>query len=466
MTLREVLLRAGDTVLIKEMGGPSVRGGELVNHIGQLAGALTDRGLAGARIGLWHTNSVAACEAALAVTWIGGTRVPVDPNATAEEADRIWKAAGADARLTDLEHAPLAADGALVHDNQQPLAGPAASPVTPDPDAVCVLYPRGVRAGELIGVPLSYRNWYATMRLNCDLYRDGTYGPGFDPQTEVYLTAQQIMHGTGQMGTFPFLHMGLPQVILRTYTAPDVLAAIHHEKVTATVVPTLMLQRIAQHIEESGAGTGSLRRIVYGGAPIAPSLLRQLCQALPGMLTQVFGRVEGGWPMAVLSVDDHTRIADGDQQLAGSCGRPLPEAGDLMIRTNGEVAVRSAMTSRQFADPDGWCGLGDRGEIRDGYLYLTGRLDRQINTGYHVYPGEIEDALKTLPQVADAYVCGQPDDRYGEQIIAYIVLTTTPHGTTTTDPTSAIDAGLRVKLATYKIPRHYHIVSQLPPLAP
>ena len=60
------------------------------------------------------------------------------------------------------------------------------------------------------------------MEVNASLYRSGAYGPGFGAD-ECFLTTQQLMHGTGLMGTFPFLHMGLPQVILRGFDAAEVI---------------------------------------------------------------------------------------------------------------------------------------------------------------------------------------------------------------------------------------------------
>ena len=66
--------------------------------------------------------------------------------------------------------------------------------------------------GRLFAIPVSYANWRATMQANISLYRSGDYGPWLG-EHECFLAAQQIMHGTGFVGTFPFLEMGLPQVL-------------------------------------------------------------------------------------------------------------------------------------------------------------------------------------------------------------------------------------------------------------
>jgi acyl-coenzyme A synthetase/AMP-(fatty) acid ligase len=119
------------------------------------------------------------------------------------------------------------------------------------------------------------------------------------------------------------------------------------------------------------------------------------------------------------------------------------------------------MVSPDYADPDGWCSLGDTAMIRgNGYIHLTGRLDGMINTGsYHVYPDEVRDALETHTDVAQALVRGEPDPVWGQAVTAYVV-------PTTPDPhlADALKTRLRAQLAPYKIPKLIHIVEQMPAL--
>ena len=85
--------------------------------------------------------------------------------------------------------------------------------------------------------------------------------------------------------------------------------------------------------------------------------------------------------------------------------------------------MRGPTVVPDFADPDGWYGIGDVMRADDeGYLYWAGRIDGLINTGaYHVYPGEIEEALATLPEARAARVVGEPDPVWGEAVVAYVV---------------------------------------------
>jgi acyl-CoA synthetase (AMP-forming)/AMP-acid ligase II len=183
--------------------------------------ALGKHGLAGQRIGLWSWNSGAAIEAHLATEWIGATRVPVDPGAPPAEAAAVFTAAGVAGVVVDAAHAADAPAGALVHDDDGPLSATGTLEAREIPPGTThLLYPRMAAEGRFLAVPMSYANWAACMAINAELYRGGHYGKGFD-STERFLTVQQIMHGTGMLGTFPFIHMSLPQVILPRFDAPQ-----------------------------------------------------------------------------------------------------------------------------------------------------------------------------------------------------------------------------------------------------
>jgi acyl-CoA synthetase (AMP-forming)/AMP-acid ligase II len=104
-----------------------------------------------------------------------------------------------------------------------------------------------------------------------------------------------------------------------------------------------------------------------------------------------------------------------------------------------------------WADPDGWCGLGDLARLDDdGYLYLGPRLDGMINTGsYHVYPQEVQDAITALPYVRAALVRGEDDAAWGQAVTAYVVTAPDAPG----ELEQGIREALRQRLASYKIPK-------------
>ena len=122
------------------------------------------------------------------------------------------------------------------------------------------------------------------------------------------------------------------------------------------------------------------------------------------------------------------------------------------------------MVVTDWADPDGWCGLGDLARLdNDGYLYLGGRLDGMINTGsYHVYPQEVQDAITALPYVQAALVRGEDDPAWGQAVTAYIV--PTPGAPGELDP--VIREALKHRLASYKIPKRIIPVTRLEDITP
>jgi acyl-CoA synthetase (AMP-forming)/AMP-acid ligase II len=461
---RRAVTAVGDRVLLIRPDGHEDTGREVEARTTGLALALDQHGLAGQRIGLWSWNSAAAIEAHLATEWIGATRVPVDPGAPAAEAAAVFRAAGVAGVVVDAAHEADAPAGALVHDDDGPLSATGTLEAREVPsDATHLLYPRMAAEGRFLAVPISFRNWAACMSVNAGLYQDGHFGEGFDG-SERFLTVQQIMHGTGMLGTFPFIHMGLSQVILPRFDAAAVLEAAGRYRATATFMVPGMVTRLA----DAGAGglrAGGLRRILYGGAPIAADDLIRAINILGPVLVQVYGRFEGGWPLAVLSTADHGELAAGNSPHAGSCGRPVPQTG-LRIRPTpghsapwGELCVRNGMVVADWADPDGWCGLGDLARLDDdGYLYLGPRLDGMINTGsYHVYPQEVQDAITALPWIRTALVRGEDDAVWGQAVTAYVVAAPDAPG----ELELGIREALRQRLASYKIPKRVIPVAAL-----
>ncbi|MEV6846351.1 fatty acid--CoA ligase family protein [Actinoplanes sp. NPDC051411] len=452
--IRDALNRAAGTTLLYHADGSAARtGAQLLQRAESLAGALVRNGLREATVGLFYRNSAAAMEAFIATELIGATRLPVEPSAPPAEAAAIYAAAGVDAVLADHGVPGLTAP-VLVHTDADPLNGPRwTTGVEVDPERTLVLYPRAVRDGTLFAIPTSYRNWQAIMRVNQELYRRGGYGEPLG-EGERLLTMLQLMHVTGLVAGFPFLLMGRPQVLMDRFNAEAAAGLIRAQDITTVFAVPGMLDRI---VARPGAFP-SLRRVLYGGAPVSSDQIARYARVFGPVLSQLYGRYEAGWPLAVLTPADHERIRRGEPDLAGSCGRPI-DGVDLEPRpaAGGEVRVRSAMTSPLFTGPDGWCGVGDTA-VRDrhGYLRLTGRLDAMINTGaFHVYPAEVEAAVRALPQIADARVVGEPDPVWGEIVVAYVVA----RAPVTLE---ALRDRLRASLAPYKIPRAVRVVDRLP----
>jgi acyl-coenzyme A synthetase/AMP-(fatty) acid ligase len=174
--------------------------------------------------------------------------------------------------------------------------------------------------------------------------------------------------------------------------------------------------------------------------------------------------MEGGWPISVLDTADHAAIAKGNDLLATSCGRPIDEVKVQLRSTSTsstrELLVASDMTVAEYKDAEGYCSLGDVMDMDEqGYLFYRGRLDRMINTGYHVYPGEIEVVLSEVPGVARVLVRGEPNREWGETVVAYMV---TEPAVDTADLIRAAQSTVTARLARYKVPRKFLVVDRLP----
>jgi long-chain acyl-CoA synthetase len=207
---------------------------------------------------------------------------------------------------------------------------------------------------------------------------------------------------------------------------------------------------------------GSLKQLGYGGSPIAPEVIHRTRAVFPNIrLIQVYGLSETGF-LTALQDDEHT-----PERLL-SCGRPCPavnvrvvdESGtEVGVGQPGEVVARGANVMRGYwnnreetlsAFRNGLFRTGDVGyQDAEGFLYILDRLKDMIVTGgENVYSGEVEAVLYAHPAIREAAVFGIPDDKWGELVMACVVL----------KPGAALSveeliAHCRRSLASYKIPR-------------
>jgi len=454
LTMRQALDRAADRVLILDEAG-GLSGAQLNAAIETLAGMICRRVNPGSKVGVCYWNSVSALVAHLAVERAGLTRVPVDATAAAREARAIFETVGIDLLIADAEHADRGCGEVLVYDINSSIQGnPGFEPVEVNSSSTAVIFPRMASSSGLLGVPLTFQNWEARMKYSHDLYRSDVYGQPVS-ESDCYLTVQQMNHGTGVIGTIPFLYLGLPQVIMKQFSVEGVIEACSRYKITTTFMVPGMVTRLAGAIGADDKPT-TLTRLLYGGAPLTQEELIQATRKIGPVLVQLYGSIEGGWPLTYLSQRDHAAIAAGQTDISDSCGRMIPGI-ELEIRPiksasegRGELRVRSPAVSSSYIDPDGWCSLGDIASCDSaGYYRLHGRLDGMINTGsYHVYPAEIEEAIRDLFPVEAVVVSGEPDPKWGEVVVAKVAW-----ARGVSPPTyERFRAALAERIAKYKIP--------------
>jgi O-succinylbenzoic acid--CoA ligase len=138
-------------------------------------------------------------------------------------------------------------------------------------------------------------------------------------------------------------------------------------------------------------------------------------------------------------------------------GWPLP--GAEVVTSRDEILVRGAIVAPRALSDDGWLHTGDLGAVDErGRLVITGRrADTIVSGGENVAPAEVEAALLEHPAVADAGVFPQPDDEWGETVIAAVVLRN--GGTTTEDE---LRTHCAERLARFKVPKRVEFREALP----
>ncbi|MCW1384685.1 AMP-binding protein [Novosphingobium sp. KCTC 2891] len=243
----------------------------------------------------------------------------------------------------------------------------------------------------------------------------------------------------------------------------------------AMLVPT-MLARVLDRIEEVGTALPALRALAYGGGRMPLSVIHRALALMPDTgFTNAYGLTETSSTISVLGPDDHALARSGDAaglaRLA-TVGKPVPGVevevrdGNRVCGPNepGEVFVRGEQVAGRYAeraatDDDGWFATKDRGWFdADGYLTVDGRLDDVIvRGGENISPGEIEDVLRTHPQVADVAVIGAPDEQWGERVVAFAV----PRDPAFSDG-PALSDWVRARLRSTKAPAQVHFRESLP----
>jgi fatty-acyl-CoA synthase len=253
------------------------------------------------------------------------------------------------------------------------------------------------------------------------------------------------------------------------------LAAVAAESCTSLYgVPTMFIAELADPSFDEH-DLSSLRTGIMAGSPCPVEVMKQVIERM-GMaeVTICYGMTETS------PVSTQTRADDSIDRRVSTVGRVHPhlevkivdpETGRTVPRGEpGEFCTRgySVMLgyweqpdkTAEAIDAARWMHTGDLAIMDDdGYLNITGRIkDMVIRGGENIYPREIEEFLYTHPDVLDAQVIGVPDERYGEELMAWVRMKDGAEPLTT-ESLREFCAG---KLAHYKIPRYVHVVDEFP----
>ncbi|MFT9848218.1 fatty acid--CoA ligase [Aneurinibacillus sp. REN35] len=301
---------------------------------------------------------------------------------------------------------------------------------------------------------------------------------------DVGLAAAPLNH-TAELHTsfLPRVQVGATQVLLHQFDAAQVLHTIQEERVTHMFAAPTMVNMMLHADNFDSYDLSSLRLLEYGGASMAPVLIREFEEKIGADLIQIYGTTEMGPCMSVLYADEQL-------ERAGSAGKPSlthqlricrvqpdgapthpddicppGEIGEILVQgpcMMGGYYNRPEATEKALAY--GWYHTGDMGEYdEDGYVWIRDRIDHMIISGAeNIYPREVEDQLIEHPEVREAAVVGKPDPKWGQIVLAYVVRS---KGSLISE--QDLDEFLLTgdRLAKYKRPRAYCFVDELPKTA-
>jgi fatty-acyl-CoA synthase len=254
----------------------------------------------------------------------------------------------------------------------------------------------------------------------------------------------------------------------------DVLRTIEAERCTAVHgVPTMFIAEL-RHPDFEKFDLRSLRTGIMAGSPCPIETMKEVATRMHmSEVVIVYGQTELSPGVTMTTTRDPL-----DKRVT-TVGRVFPhtelkiidpETKKIVPRGEiGEICARGYMTmrcyynnptaTRQAKDEHGWVHTGDLGSFDpEGFVHIEGRLkDMVIRGGENIYPREIEEFFHQHPLIADVYVIGVPDEKYGEELMAWIK---TEEGASLTE--DEIRAYADGKIARYKIPRYYAFVDTFP----
>ncbi|GCB52787.1 acyl-CoA synthetase [Streptomyces sp. NL15-2K] len=281
-----------------------------------------------------------------------------------------------------------------------------------------------------------------------------------------FFPAPPLMHGTSTLTAFIGFNFGQRVVLHRKFAPEEVLRTVEKEKVTSmSLVGDAMLRPLIDALEGPMKGTdmSSMFSVSSSGAIMSDTVRRQFQALVPNvMLLNNFGSSESGFNGTAtedsgpergfrIRVNSRTQVVDPathEPVAVGEVGR-VAQCGHVPLGYYND----SRKTAETFFEKDGerWVLLGDMATVdEEGVVTVLGRGSQCINTGGEkVYPEEVEQALKSHPDVYDALVAGVPDAKWGHHVAAVVQLREGAGRPSLED----IQTHCRARLAGYKIPR-------------
>lgn len=491
---------------------------ELEADIDTLAYALIERGIAkGDRVGIWAQNLPEWTLTMYACAKIGAILVNINPAYRSHELQYVIEQSGTRLLISQIAAPPHSDFEAIAREVAGSVGGlelvfidTAHDDATgghertlPERESFASLMERGRALGADAGAKMAVRLRRAMVELDSDdpinlQYTSGTTG---FPKG-VTLTHHNLLNNgfsIGEVLTYtrddrvvlpvPFFHCfgmvigflaifshGASAIIPSPGFDPEKsLAAAADEQATSLYgVPTMFIAEL-DHPRFADFDLSHLRTGVMAGSPCPVEVMKKVISKMNMSEVAIcYGMTETS-PVSTM-----TRTDDTLARRTETVGRVMPFVEVKIVDPitgltlprgqKGELCTRGYSVMRGYwkqpdktaeaIDAGGWMHTGDLGIMDDdGYVDVSGRIkDMVIRGGENIYPREIEEFLYTHPSIADVQVVGVTDDKFGEELMAWVILREGVAGLTADD----VREFSRGKLAHYKIPRYVEVRETFP----
>jgi fatty-acyl-CoA synthase len=339
-----------------------------------------------------------------------------------------------------------------------------------DPDDVTMIQYTSGTTGYPKGVMLTHRNLIGNARSMAEIM-------ALTPDDSLCIPVP-FFHCFGcVIGTMCCTVSGATMAPVTAFNPEKVLETVDALKCTALHgVPTMFIAEL-EAMNGKTYDTSHLRTGVMAGSTCPVEVMKGVMEKMGAQeLTIVYGQTESSPGIT------QTRRKDSMQIRTETVGRALPNVEVKIVDTvtgetlptgeTGELCSRGYHIMKGYykmpdkteetIDKDGWLHTGDLASMdENGNCTIQGRIkDTIIRGGENIYPREIEEFLYTHPAVQDVQVVGIPDEKYGEEVAAFIQVR---NGKTPSE--EEIKEFCKDKISFHKIPRHIHFVDEFPSTA-